>query len=293
MRQPGAGVDQSSGVPASTVRHNEHGGVRVPHAQFTPPRPRPKGDEDPDHETDQQVAVVAVGASAGGLEAFTEFLRRLPADTGLAFVFIQHLAPQHHSMLAQLLSRETAMPVNQVEDGTVLAPNQVYVIPPNAGMTISGLALALRPREVAGTAIDLFLRSLAASRKSSAVAVILSGTGSDGALGIQAIAEEGGVVFAQDPASAKFDGMPRSAIATGCVDFVLPPEGIAAELARISREPHLIQREPPELVERAPDSEREFQAAAELMLNATGIDFGLYRQTTVRRRLLRRMAVLK
>src|SRR5512142_29137 len=282
MRQPGAGVDQSSGVPASTVRHNEHGGVRVPHAQFTPPRPRPKGDEDPDHETDQQVAVVAVGASAGGLEAFTEFLRRLPADTGLAFVFIQHLAPQHHSMLAQLLSRETAMPVNQVEDGTVLAPNQVYVIPPNAGMTISGLALALKPREIAGTAIDLFLRSLAASRKCSAIAVILSGTGSDGALGIQAIAEEGGVVFAQDPASAKFDGMPRSAIATGCVDFVLPREGIAAEVARIAREPRVIQRDIPEASAEVPDSQKEFEAVLDLVRAGTGIDFSNYGQTTGR-----------
>ena len=143
-------------------------------------------------------------------------------------------------MLARLLSRETAMPVSEVEDGTVLAPNQVYVIPPNAAMTISGLALAVKPRDAAGTAIDAFFRSLAQSRKSAAVAVILSGTGSDGALGVQAVSEEGGVVFAQDPASAKFDGMPRSAIATGCVDLVLPPEGIAAELARIAREPHLL-----------------------------------------------------
>ena len=244
-------------------------------------------------EPDQQLAVVAVGASAGGLEAFTDLLRHLPADTGMAFVLIQHLAPGHDSMLAQLLSRETAMPVNQVEDGTVLAPNQVYVIPPNAAMTISGLALALKPRETAGTAIDAFLRSLAASRKSAAVAVILSGTGSDGALGIQAIAEEGGVVFAQDPASAKFDGMPRSAIATGCVDFVLPPEGIAAELARIAREPRVIQRDIPEVSEQFPDSQNDFEAVLDLVRAGTGIDFSLYRQTTVRRRLLRRMALLR
>jgi two-component system CheB/CheR fusion protein len=265
----------------------------VPDEQLTPPLAGAKGDENPGREPDQQFAVVAVGASAGGLEAFTEFLRRLPTDTGLAFVFIQHLAPQHNSMLSQLLSRETAMPVNQVEDGTVLTPNQVYVIPPNAGMTISGLALALKPREIAGTAIDLFLRSLAASRKSSAIAVILSGTGSDGALGIQAIAEEGGVVFAQDPASAKFDGMPRSAIATGCVDFVLPPEGIAAEVARIAREPRVIQRDIPEASVEAPDSQKDFEAVLDLVRAGTGIDFSNYRQTTVRRRLLRRLALLR
>ena len=149
----------------------------MPGEQFTQTMTGRDGDGHPQHEPD--VAVVAVGASAGGLEAFTELLRYLPADTGLAFVLIQHLAPRHDSMLAQLLSRKTAMPVHQVEDGTVLAPDQVYVIPPNAAMTISGLSLALKPRKGAGTAIDAFLRSLAASRKSAAVAVILSGTGSD------------------------------------------------------------------------------------------------------------------
>jgi len=187
--------------------------------------------------------VVAVGASAGGLEAFTDLLRHLPADTGLAFVFIQHLSPGHASMLAQLLSRETAMPVKQVEDGTVLSPNRVHVIPPGACMTISGLTLSLGPRGTAGNTVDGFLRSLAVSRRSGAFAVILSGTGSDGALGVQAIAEEGGTVFAQDPASAKFDGMPRSAIATGCVDFVLPPAEIAGEVTRIAREPLVTQHE--------------------------------------------------
>jgi two-component system CheB/CheR fusion protein len=245
------------------------------------------------HQTEPFFPVVAIGASAGGLEAFTTLLRHLPTNSGMAFVFIQHLAPSHESMLPHLLSRETAMPVSQIEDGALLSPDRVYVIPPNAAMTVSGRALALTPRGTAGTAIDVFLRSLAASQKTRAVAVILSGTGSDGALGVQAIAEDGGVVFAQEPQSAKFDGMPRSAIATGCVDFVLPPEGIATELARISREPRLIQREPPELAEPSPESEREFQALAGLLRNGTGIDFSLYRQTTVRRRVLRRVAVLK
>jgi two-component system CheB/CheR fusion protein len=160
-------------------------------------------------------------------------------------------------------------------------------------MTISGLTLALKPRETAGTAIDAFLRSLAGSHSSRTVAVILSGTGSDGALGVQAIAEEGGVVFAQDPASAKFDGMPRSAIATGSVDFVLPPEGIAAELARIAREPRLVHRDAVETVGPAPDSDPAFQTIIDLLRATTGIDFGLYRQTTVRRRVLRRVALLR
>ena len=236
--------------------------------------------------------VVGIGASAGGLEAVTELLRELPADTGMAFVFIQHLAPSHASMLVPLLARETAMPVHEVENGTVLAPNHVWVIPPNAAMTISGPGLTLGPREGAGRAIDGFFRSLAESRKSAALAVILSGAGSDGALGVQAVGAEGGVVFAQDPASAKFDGMPRRAIATGCVDLVLPPEGIAAELARIARDPHLVRRDTPDS-ERSSDSAEAFQTLLDLLRERTGIDFSLYRQTTIRRRLLRRMALLK
>lgn len=237
--------------------------------------------------------VVAIGASAGGLEACSALLRQLPADTGMAFVFIQHLTPTHESLLPQLLSRETAMPVNPIEDGVLLAPNQVYVIPPNAAITVSGLALAATARASAGTVIDGFLRSLAVSHKSRAVAVILSGTGSDGTLGVQAIAEEDGVVFVQEPESARFDGMPRSAITTGCADFILPPEGIAMELARISREPRLIERDLPELSQQSHDTEREFQDLADLLKTGTGIDFSLYRQTTVRRRVLRRLAVLK
>lgn len=244
-------------------------------------------------QTDQLFPVVAIGASAGGLEAFTILLRHLPTDTGMAFVFIQHLDSSHESMLPHLLSRETAMPVSQIDDGALLSPDHVYVIPPNVAMTISGLALALTPRATAGTAIDGFLRALAVSQKSRAVAVILSGTGSDGPLGVQAIAEEGGVVFAQEPQSAKFDGMPRSAIATGCVDFVLPPETIATELARIAHEPRLIQRDPSVAAEPSAHSEREFREIADLLRDGTGIDFSLYRQTTFQRRVLRRVAVLK
>jgi two-component system CheB/CheR fusion protein len=212
--------------------------------------------------SDDSFPVVAIGASAGGLEAFTRLLRRLPADTGMAFVFVQHLAPTHESILPHLLSRETVMPVEAVEDGAVLAPNRVYVIPPNATMTVSGVTLALTARKGAGTVVDGFLRSLGESHLGRAVAVILSGTGSDGALGVGAIAEANGVVIAQDPKSAKFDGMPRSAIATGCVDFILPPEAIAEELARIAREPRLLPEQPAESAEQ-PYPEEDFRPVAE------------------------------
>jgi two-component system CheB/CheR fusion protein len=190
---------------------------------------------------EQDFPVVAVGASAGGLEAFTELLNHLPPSTGMGFVLLQHLSPTHTSHLSELLSRATTMPVHQAEDRMEISPNQIYVIPPDVTMGISSLALTLKPREGSATVIDAFLRSLAEAHKSHAVAVILSGTGSDGALGVQAIAEEGGVVFAQDPISAKFDGMPRSAIATGCVDSILPVAIIAKELARIAHEPRVIQ----------------------------------------------------
>ncbi len=185
------------------------------------------------------------------------------------------------------------MPVKQVEDGAVLCPNQVHVIPPSAGMTISGITLSLRPRETAGTTIDGFLRSLAVNHTSRAFAVILSGTGSDGALGVQAVAEAGGVVFAQDPASAKFDGMPRSAIATGCVDFILPPAEIAKEVIRLVREPLVTQEQAGDLSRPPLGSPKHLAAVYDLVRAATGIDFSHYRQTTVRRRLLRRLAFLR
>ncbi|MGE5570397.1 MAG: chemotaxis protein CheB [Rhodospirillales bacterium] len=236
---------------------------------------------------------MGIGASAGGLEACTALLRRLPSETGMAFVFIQHLDPTHESMVAQLLSRETVMPVSLAEDGAVLAANRVYVIPPNATMTISGLKLTLAPREAGGTAVDSFLRSLALSQQDRAIAVILSGTGSDGAMGVQAVAEEGGIVLVQDPGTAKFDGMPRSAIATGCADFVLPPEGIATELARIAGEPHLADRGVSDLEPHFAHSEEDFHAVVDLMREHTGIDFSRYRKTTVKRRMMRRLGLLR
>lgn len=275
----------------NTNQHHKH--MQSADRPPEPPVPEPNAGVDARSEqTDQRFPVVAVGASAGGLEAFRELLRRLRPDTGMAFVFVQHLAPKHESMLVQLLARETPMPVNQAVDGTMLSPNQVYVIPPNAILTVSGLALAIKPREGAGTTIDPLLRSLAASHGSHAIAVILSGTGSDGTLGVQSIAEEGGIVFAQEPESAKFDGMPRNAIATGCVDFVLAPGGIAAELARIAREPHFRHGQSPEPAPSA-DTERDIQDILDLLRDCTGIDFGLYRQTTVRRRMERRVALLR
>jgi two-component system CheB/CheR fusion protein len=242
---------------------------------------------------EERFPVVGVGASAGGLEAFTALLEHLPTDTGMAFVLVQHPDPRHEAVPSHLLSRATTMPVSEAADGAPLAPNRVYVIPPHFDMTVSGRVLRLTPRDRPGPQpIDTFLRSLASSRRNQAVAVILSGPGSDGALGVQAIREEGGLALAQDPQSAKFDGMPRGAISTGCVDFVLPPDRVAGELARIAREPRLINHSPAEEDTEFTGSEKDFADILDLLRASIRVDFDLHRQSTVRRRTLRRLVLL-
>jgi two-component system CheB/CheR fusion protein len=189
---------------------------------------------------------VAIGASAGGLEAYKEFFCALPAEAGMAFVLIQHLDPSHHSLLAEILSKSTQLRVEEVKSGTRLQPNRVYVIPAGAIMAIVAGAFTLTPRsKEAGQhlSVNFFMRSLAEERKSGAIGVILSGTGADGTLGLESIKAEGGITFAQEPATAKYDGMPRSAIDSGCVDFVLPPKEIAKELHRIRHHPYVHQEE--------------------------------------------------
>ena len=186
--------------------------------------------------------VVGVGASAGGLEALTQLLKALPGDTGMAFVIVQHLSPEHASSLTEILSRATKMPVSEVRDEPAVEPDHVYVIPPGRDMIISGGRLLLLPQErnARHRGIDQFFRSLAEDSGHQAIAVVLSGSATDGTLGLEVIKAEGGVTFAQDE-SAQHDSMPKSAVASGCVDFVLPPEGIAKEIARIARHPYVAQ----------------------------------------------------
>ena len=186
--------------------------------------------------------VVGVGASAGGFEAFVALLQGLPTDTGMAFILVQHMDPTHPSLLPSLLAKHCSMPVRQVTDGELIEPNQVYVVPSDARLTVFDGALRLLPRRVSPELhlpIDTFLDSLADECENSAVAVILSGTGHDGTRGVRSIKAEGGVTFAQDVESAKFPQMAASALASGCVDFCLPPAAIAAELVQISRQPYL------------------------------------------------------
>ena len=180
--------------------------------------------------------VVGVGASAGGLEAFTELLSNLPDDTGMAFVLIQHLDPRHGSHLTELLAKACKMPVAEVKGETRTVANHVYVIPPQSNLSISHGILHTPPRADSGRnmPIDSFLRALAADRGAKAIGVVLSGTASDGTLGLQAVKAAGGITFAQERQSAKFDSMPASAIAAGVVDYVLPPAGIARQLVAIA-----------------------------------------------------------
>lgn len=235
-------------------------------------------------------AIVGIGASAGGLDAFLQLLGALPADTGMAFVLVQHLDPTHPSALAEILSRATAMPVAEVHAAVEVEPNHVYVIPPGQSMGIEQGRLQLSPREGRGPhhPIDTFFRALAADRRHQALGVVLSGTATDGTLGLEAIKAEGGITFAQD-ASAQHESMPNSAVGAGCVDFVRSPVAIAEELTRIARHPHLLAADE---THDAPDRSALHQIL-DLLRQATGVDFTDYKCSTLRRRIARRRVFAK
>src|SRR5882724_11708088 len=247
-------------------------------------------------ESQSLFPIVGVGASAGGLEAFTQLLTALGSGTEMAYVLVQHLDPSHESALTDLLAKATGMPIRQASEATSVEANHVYVIPPNVDMTISQGILRLTARtETHGyhMPIDRFLRSLAEEQRSNAIGIILSGTASDGTLGLAAIKAEGGITFAQDEKSAKFDGMPQNAIAGGCVDFVLPPDAIAVELARIRAHPYLATSSSSRTAELVPDGDPQLKAILHLLRTANEVDFSEYKPATVKRRILRRMALHK
>jgi two-component system CheB/CheR fusion protein len=198
-------------------------------------------------DPDADFPIAGIGASAGGLEALERFLKALPANTGAAFVLVQHLDPMHESRLTEILSHATTMPVAEAREGMQVEPNSVYVIPPNKSMSITGRVLHLEPRRNSQTQhmpIDFFFRSLADDRKYKAIGIILSGTASDGVAGMRAIKADGGITFAQEPGSAKYSGMPQSSISAGAVDFVLSPEEIARRLGSFGNHPYLTAPEP-------------------------------------------------
>lgn len=230
--------------------------------------------------------VVGIGASAGGLEAVSALLRRTTVD-GAAFVVVQHLAPNQSSMLTELLGRASILAVETVEDGVVIQPNHVYVSPPNAVLALEGARIRLAAPSLGARPempIDAFFRSLAENRGIKAMGVVMSGTGTDGTFGLAAIKAAGGITFVQEPSSARFDGMPRSAHDSGSADFCLTPEAIADEILRVSTHPYLHSAAPPQFEEFVGD-------LAVLLKTSFGIDLAHYKPKTIERRIQRRMAV--
>jgi two-component system CheB/CheR fusion protein len=236
--------------------------------------------------------IVGIGASAGGLAAFEAFFSAMPSGSGMAFIIVQHLAPDHKSILTELIGRYTRMQVREAEDGMLVEPSGTYIIPPNHDMAfLNGALQLLEPVAPRGhrLPIDFFFRSLAQDQRARAIGIILSGTGSDGTQGVRAIKAEGGMVMAQNSESTEFDGMPRSAVATGMVDFVLPPAEMPAQL--IAYVNHAFGKcrganAVPGL--RIDDALKKIYV---LLRAQTGHDFSLYKQNTVNRRVERRMAV--
>lgn len=236
--------------------------------------------------------IVGMGASAGGLEAFEKFFIHMPPNRGIAFVLIPHLAPTHASILTDLLGRYTKMNVVEVKDGMKIEPNSVYVIPPNKVMSIhDGIFKLSKPEEPHGLRmpIDSFFRSLAADRKEKAICIILSGSGSDGTLGLKAISEAGGLSIVQEPATAQYDGMPKSAIDTGLVDFILPVEKMPEQLMTYVKYVH------PKKVKKVPIAlDKDSKLLKDIIMTLrtkTGHDFSLYKKSTILRRITRRMNI--
>ncbi|MEH1842875.1 MAG: CheR family methyltransferase [Nostoc sp.] len=240
--------------------------------------------------------VVGIAASAGGLEAFTELISYLPTDTGMSFVLIQHLSPDYESLLSEILGRVTEMVVYQAQDQMIIEPNKVYVIPPNTQMTLRNGMLHLAPRQkTSGRYMpgDTFFSSLAAEQGNKAIAIVLSGTDGDGAQGLKAVKVAGGVTFAQSQSTARFDDMPNTAVATGNVDFVLPPEAIAEKLVALSHSPFLLDPKPLTVIEQPPQPGDALTIIFALLRTRTGVDFTLYKPTTLDRRIQRRMLLYK
>ena len=238
--------------------------------------------------------IVGIGASAGGLSAFEAFFSGMPVDSdpGMAFILIQHLAPDHKSLLTEIIQHCTRMPVIEVEDGMTVKPNCVYIIPPNCDMAfINGTLQLLAPSVHRGLRlpIDFFFRSLAQDQRERSIGIVLSGTGSDGTLGIRIIKGEGGMVMVQNPESTEFDAMPRNAIATGTVDFELPPAEMPAQLIAYAKQVYSKPYQTTALSKEK--SENSLQKIFVLLRTQTGHDFSQYKLNTIHRRIERRLAV--
>ena len=236
--------------------------------------------------------LVGIGASAGGLEAIEAFFSKIPPESGLAFVIIQHLSPDYESLMPEILSKRTMLKIQTVEDGMLVRANNIYLLPKKKNMKIFHSKLYLTEKESANVLnlpIDIFFHSLSEDFGERSVGVILSGTGSDGSRGIRAIKEAGGMILVQDPDSSKFDGMPRSAISTGVVDFVLNAQSIAEKLVNFVRHPYVQNKEKGK--ELFLDSDDYLSRIILFLKEGFGLDFTFYKTSTIVRRLERRLSI--
>ncbi|MGL5923053.1 chemotaxis protein CheB, partial [Chroococcidiopsis sp.] len=255
-----------------------------------------KAVEKPPDKERELFPIVGIGASAGGLTAFTQLLEHLPSDTGMGFVLVQHLARDRKSLLPDLLAQVCQMPVTEVQDGILVEPNHVYIIPPNRKMTLAQGKLRLAPREtIAGKhmPVDALFDSLAQELSDKAIGVVLSGGDGDGALGLKAIQAAGGITFAQCEASAQVSSMPHHAATINHLDFILPPQEIAKELAKISVHPYVKHFKPTEITQILVDGKDSIQQIFAMLRTVAGIDFTNYKRPTLLRRLKRRLVLHK
>lgn len=238
----------------------------------------------------RKLTLVGIAASAGGLEALSHLVTNLPADSAMAYVIVQHMAPQHPSMLTKLLARQTDLKVMEITEGLRVEPNVIHITPPNTDLDIVDGILHLRePHAAIGPkpSADYFFASMAEDQGESAVGIILSGTGSDGAHGVRAVKAAGGITMAQDEETARYSGMPRAAVETGCVDFILRPDSMGEELVELLTNPRRTQIAVEE------ESSDAVQQLLVMVRNRLGVDFTGYKKTTILRRIKRRMAACR
>ncbi|MBU2469279.1 MAG: PAS domain-containing protein [Proteobacteria bacterium] len=285
----------SQGQPKKTVSKAavEKAAQKAKPAKKAPSPAARKPGKDSAVPKDDRFPILGLGASAGGLEAFQQFFAAMPPDSGMAFLVVVHLDPDHASILPELIQKHTAMKVESAKDQTEIRPNQVYVAPPNKDLALlKGRILLLDPESPRGRRlpIDFFFRQLAQDQGEEAGCIIFSGTASDGSLGLRDIKGAGGLVVAQEPSSAKYDGMPSSAMATGMVDLVLPPEEMPQKLMYYFSQPHaldmLAKKASPAAPRQAP-----LQKVLVLLRDRVGHDFSCYKQSTIIRRIERRMSI--
>lgn len=240
--------------------------------------------------------VVGVGASAGGLDAYKRFLKAIPQNSGMAYILVQHLDPTHESMLAEILAKQTAIPVLEITHNITLEADHIYIVPPNKLLLAKDGILQLSPRppkETISRPIDFFFKSIAEVHENESVGIVLSGTGTDGTLGLKAIKEVGGITFAQSPQSAGFDGMPQSAIDADVVDFILDPEEMPSQLFQMNLPKHIEEVHLTETLATPPVDEEIFNEILSLLRIHRQVDFSYYKKNTLRRRIARRVAINK